>query len=247
MNPKYIYGVVRAGEKVPDGAEGLAGEPVELVSDGDLAALASDLPAGHLEAGREELLTHSRVLEEATRRGVIVLPMQFGVVMPDEDAVRRELLGPHGQQLDQQLAAMEGKVEINLKAILDEQQVLGEIVAENREVAALRESIQGKPQDATYFERVQLGELISQALDAKRAEVGPAIVDALEPHAEDVSVGEPVHERMALNASFLVADDQREEFDRAVDALGEAGGGRLRFKYTGPLPPHSFVELGVGG
>src|SRR5690349_9131504 len=117
MTPKYIYGVVRAGEKLPADEQGLAGEKVELVSDGDLAALASGLPAGHLEAGREELLTHSRVLEEAVRRGTVVLPMQFGVVMPDDDAVRRELLAPHGSRLDEQLAAMEGRVEINLKAI----------------------------------------------------------------------------------------------------------------------------------
>jgi hypothetical protein len=56
-------------------------------------------------------------------------------------------------------------------------------------------------------------------------------------------VGEPIHERMAVNASFLVERSGQSKFDRAVDAIGEREAGRIRFKVTGPLPPHSFVEL----
>ncbi|MDQ6749432.1 MAG: GvpL/GvpF family gas vesicle protein, partial [Actinomycetota bacterium] len=59
-----------------------------------------------------------------------------------------------------------------------------------------------------------------------------------------VESGEPGHERVALNASFLVERERMAEFDEAVDELGRARAGRLRLKYTGPLPAHSFVELG---
>jgi hypothetical protein len=52
---------------------------------------------------------------------------------------------------------------------------------------------------------------------------------------------------MAVNASFLVERDGLSAFDRAVDALGEEQAGRIRLRYTGPLPPHSFVELTMGG
>ena len=50
---------------------------------------------------------------------------------------------------------------------------------------------------------------------------------------------------MAVNASFLVEAVSLERFDQAVNELGEQQAGRIRFKYTGPLPPHSFVELGL--
>jgi len=53
----------------------------------------------------------------------------------------------------------------------------------------------------------------------------------------------PPHERIVLNASFLVDSSRLTEFDAAVEQVGESQGGRMRFKYTGPLPPHSFVEL----
>ena len=50
---------------------------------------------------------------------------------------------------------------------------------------------------------------------------------------------------MAVNGSFLLDRDGLDEFDRAVEGLGADEAGRVRFKYTGPLPPHSFVELAV--
>jgi hypothetical protein len=171
--------------------------------------------------------------------------MRFGVVMPDAESVRRRLLSPHREELAAQLREMEDKVEVSLKGLYDEAAILREVVAEDREVARLREQIKGKPADATYYERIRLGEVVAAALTAKQGDDSIAVVEALLPHAVAVEVGEPVHERMALNASFLVARAALPDFDRAVDAIGAAQAGRIRFKYTGPLPPHSFVELGV--
>jgi hypothetical protein len=238
---KYVYGVIRSG-KAPSKLVGIHDKPVSQVSSEGIAALTSDVPEEFMEAGRDELLTHSRVLEQALENGT-VLPMRFGVVLPGEQAVREELLAPHSEELEAQLREMDGKVEINLKALHDEETILREALAEIPEAAELRRSIQGKPEDATYYERIRLGELISQALEDKREQTGPAIVDRLSPHAVAVRVAEPVHERMALNASFLVERNGLERFDQAVDELGEEQGGRIRLRYTGPLPPHSFVEL----
>ena len=52
---------------------------------------------------------------------------------------------------------------------------------------------------------------------------------------------------MAVNASFLVERTGLQGFDRAIDELGEEQAGRIRLRYTGPLPPHSFVELTMEG
>ena len=243
---KYVYGVVPATGASPPRGPGIDDAPIGVIPHGDVAALASDVPGEFLEAGREELLRHSRVLEETMERSV-VLPMRFGVVLPDEETVHRRLLDPYEEELEAQLRAMEGKVEITIKGIYDEGAILREVIAENRDIAKLREAIHGKPEEATYYQRIELGELIAAALEEKRAAAGPQIVDRLAPLAADVRVGEPVHERMAVNASFLVARDRLEEFDRAVDQLGAEQAGRIQLKYTGPLPPHSFVELGIGG
>lgn len=242
---KYVYGVVTAAASPPQGP-GIGDAPVGVIPHGSVAALASDVAGDSLEAGREELLRHSRVLEE-TMAHAVVLPMRFGVVMPDEETVHERLLDPHSEELAAQLEAMDGKVEITIKGIYDEATILREAVAEDRGIAKLKEAIQGKPEEATYYQRIELGELIAAALEEKRAAAAPLVVDRLAPFAVDVRVGEPVHERMAVNASFLVERGRLEEFDRAVDQIGVEQADRIQLKYTGPLPPHSFVELGVGG
>ena len=242
---KYVYGVVPAAGASPPSGPGIDDAPIGVIAHGGVAALASDVPGDFLEAGREELLRHSRVLEETMQR-TVVLPVRFGVVLPDEETVHERLLDPYTEELEAQLKAMEGKVEITIKGIYDEATILREVIAEDRAIAKLREAIHGKPEAATYYQRIELGELIAAALEEKRAAAAPQVIDRLAPLAVDVRVGEPVHERMAVNASFLLERERLEEFDRTVDRIGAEQAGRIQLKYTGPLPPHSFVELGVG-
>jgi hypothetical protein len=241
---KYVYGVVRSKGAAPPKGAGIDDEPIGVVAHGGVAALTSDVPADFLQAGREELLAHTRVLEEAME-GSVVLPMRFGVVMPDEETLHDRLLGPFAETLEAQLQEMDGKVEVTIKGIHDEEAILREVISENPEIAELKAAIRGKPEAATYYERIRLGELIAAALDDKRGAAAPQIIERLAPYAADVRVGEPVHERMAVNASFLVERARLGEFDRVVDQLGAELAGRIQLKYTGPLPPHSFVELGI--
>src|SRR3954468_23214115 len=223
MASKYVYGVVRGKGRAKPKGKGIAGKPLKVVAANGLGALTSDVPGEELEAGRDELLTHSRVLEQALGDGV-VLPMRFGVVMPDEDTVRSELLDAHREALEAQLEEMSGKVEMNVKAIYDEDAVLGEVLAENPDIARGRKKLQGRSEDATYYERIDLGERIVGALGNKREADEQAIVDGLAANALAVEVGPPMHERMAVNASFLVDEEKLAEFDSELDRIAAGQG-----------------------
>ena len=50
---------------------------------------------------------------------------------------------------------------------------------------------------------------------------------------------------MLLNAAFLVDKSQEQAFDARVQALGAAQAGRQIFRYLGPLPPYTFVDIRV--
>ena len=239
--PRYVYGVVRGHGKAP-AVKGIAGAPLELVDAGEVAALTSVAPGSYLEAGREDLLTHSRVLEATLEQGT-VLPMRFGVVVPDDETLRGRLLEGHREELLAQLAEMDGKVEFALKGLYDEEAILRELVSHDREIGYLKNEIAGKSEAATYYERIRLGELIAAAFAARQEVDETKVVEELRPHAVAVRVGDPIHERMAVNASFLVERAGLPKFDRAVDAIGRREAARIRFRVTGPLPPHSFVEL----
>jgi hypothetical protein len=240
---KYVYGVVRTSGAKPK-EKGIAGRPLTVIGADAIGALVSDVPEGPLEAGRDELLAHSRVLEKALERGT-VLPMRFGVVMPDESAVRDQLLEAHRGELEGQLDEMDDKLEFNVKGLYDEELILREVLAENPEAAQLRELTRGHSADATHFGRIRLGELIANDLMAKREADEQWMLEGLTPLASAVQPGKLVHEHMVVNASFLVERERKEEFDRALERLAAEQHPRIGFKLTGPLPPHSFVELTV--
>lgn len=238
---QYVYGIVKATSRAPRG-RGIAGTPLRLVVGEDAAALVSEIPAGRVRMGRDEVLLHARVLERALGHGP-VLPMRFGVVMDDAEEVREHLLDEHGPELRAQLIEMEGKVEIRIRAAYDEQALLRDVVREHPEIASLRASVAERTADATYYERIRLGELVAAAVERHRDRDAHAIIEALGGNALAVETGEPNHERVVVQASFLVERSHLAEFDAIVDQVAEGYGGQIRFKYTGPLPPHSFVEL----
>ncbi|MDQ6749261.1 MAG: GvpL/GvpF family gas vesicle protein, partial [Actinomycetota bacterium] len=222
---KYVYGVVPASA-APPARSGIGGAAVETIASGDTAAIVSDLAEDELEAGREELMIHAQVLEDALEGGV-VLPMRFGAVMPDSDAVRDQLLERHRETLLTQLAELDGKVELHLRAVFEETALMAEVVREDPEIAALREALREQDEDATYYERIRLGEMVAATVQRKCEGEGQQLLDALAPLSLAVESGEPGHERVALNASFLVERERMAEFDEAVDELGRARAGRL--------------------
>jgi hypothetical protein len=242
---KYVYGIVPAAARAPK-TSGIGRRRLQTVKDGKVAAIVSDIPAAELTAGREDVMAHSRVLERALADGA-VLPMRFGMVMPDADAVREQLLEPYADELATQLAHVSGKAELHIQAVYEEQALMREIVEAHPEIGARDRAIANVPPEASYYERIELGQLVAQAVEQARAIDSEAILDALEPLADALEIASQGHEREAARIFFLVDQARMSEFDARVDELGRANEGRLRFKYTGPLPPYSFVSLPVEG
>lgn len=237
----YVYGVVESNASAPRG-KGIRGARLHLIAGGEAAALVSEIDGGAVRLGREEMLVHSRVLERALTKGT-VLPMRFGIVMSGPEEIRSRLLDEHGEELRNQLAELEGTVEVRLRATYDEESLYREIVREVPEIAELRDSLRGRPGDATYYARIRLGELVAGAVERRRERDAHAIVDALAEAALAVEPGSATHERVVFQASFLVERDRLGQFNQRLDEIAEGYGGWVRFKYTGPLPPHSFVQL----
>ncbi|HET9720940.1 MAG TPA: GvpL/GvpF family gas vesicle protein [Solirubrobacteraceae bacterium] len=241
--PEYVYGVVPAAARLP-AAEGIGGQPIRTVAGEDgVAALVSRLDApAELRLGREEVLTHSRVLGDLLSAGPI-LPMRLGIVMGSEDEVRERLLDPYASELAEQLEQFRGKFEANVRVVYEEAALMREVVAANPEIAQLREAIHDRDPDATYYERIQLGQLVAEAVERIREADAENLMSALCQVSLEQNVSPPAHERVALNAAFLLDEKRSGEFDEVLEAIAQGQSGRLRFRYTGPLPPHSFVEL----
>ncbi len=237
----YVYGIVEARSRAP-AERGIADAPLRLLEGDGSAALVSEIEGDQVRLGRDAVLRHARVLEQALELGP-VLPMRFGVVMSGPEEVQSRLLEDHSAELRAQLIDFAGKVEIRIRAIYDEETLMHHVVRGNPEIASLRDAVRAGSDDATYYERIRLGELVAGAVERRRERDAEAIVDALAAAALAVELGGPTHERVVVQASFLVERDRLAKFDQIVDDIAGSYGGGIRFKYTGPLPPHSFVEL----
>jgi hypothetical protein len=242
----YCYGVTWANLGAPSGATGVGGETVGSVSEGELAALTSPVASPNVRAKRRDLLNHSEVLAAALGRGT-VLPLRFGVVFENEAALVADFLRPRQDELAKLLRRFEGSVELTVRATYEEDAILAEIVRENPRVARLREETLGGAAAATYPLKVELGERVAGELQNRTLRDRKALLDRLHPLALDLEVDQEPIENQVLRASFLVARDNVGAFDDAMDELAGHHAGRIRFKYVGPLPPHSFVDVATPG
>ncbi len=240
MGSLYVYGVTPTGEAAVPKSGGVGDCPVQAVERGGVAALVSEVPGDSIPPRAKNLTAHTEVLRAAMDGGT-VLPMRFGVLMPDADTVKHDLLERREQWLTGMLEALDGRVEMTVSAMYREDVLLREVVSADPTISALRERVRSKPAAATHFERIRLGELVADAVDARRNADANAILDALRPRADAFVPGEPIHERMVVNVAFLVRRDALAEFDAAVEQVSAERAERMQFKLTGPLPPFSFV------
>ena len=238
----YVYGVTRSAAAPPPSTTGVDGQTVEAVFENGLAAIVSDAPSVPVKASRRNLMAHSQVLQAVSDQRC-VLPMRFGVVMPGRAAVREELLGLHAAALLAQLDELDGLVELDVRALSSEEGLLRAAVAGRSDITRLRAQLEGQPLEATYYERIRLGELVAQAVGDVREAIAARIAGELEPHAAVAQRDDPQHEHVLASLAFLVERERVKEFDAAVERLGAQLGSDIRLRYVGPLPPHSFVDL----
>jgi hypothetical protein len=108
-------------------------------------------------------------------------------------------------------------------------------VRDDPEVAALRGA-------GGQAQQVRLGEAVAAALAHRRDRDGNEIVAALSSLAREAFVEERVAELEVVRAAFLVERRDVGDFDSRAEELAQQFGGVIRFKLTGPLPPHHFVS-----
>jgi hypothetical protein len=244
---RYVYCVYRSRYARIFHGPGMAGRkyPVYAINYADLAAVVSASPAVSYESTRRNMTTHMRVQEEVMGDHAI-LPIQFNTVSPNVEAVRDCLLAPGYSELIERLEDIAGCIELGVKAFWRQDVVFRELLAENENIRRLRDLVAGRPPEATFGERLLLGEMVEKALRLKRERESAEMLARLQPHAEGVRLYEPFSQRMTLNAAVLLKAGQRQPFERSLDALDEELGERMLFKCVGPTPPYNFVELTLG-
>jgi hypothetical protein len=239
----YVYGIVPADAEPPRDAEGVgdpAGE-VATVRHRAVAGIITNLQPDAELGTRRDLLRHSRLLDRIAV-STPVLPVRFGSVLATPGAVADELLAPHHDELATGLSAVRGRAQFTVKARYVEDAVLREVVAEDPEVARLRETVNALPADAAYYERIRLGELIVRAVERRREADAGTLFDHLSPYAA-AAVWRPAStEEGIADAALLVDHDCWPALERAVEGIARRGAGRMVLRMLGPIAPYDFTN-----
>ncbi|MFJ9413553.1 GvpL/GvpF family gas vesicle protein [Streptomyces sp. NPDC101227] len=234
----YVYSVVAAGHPQRlDGVDGVGDPPADLrtVHNGKLSAVVSDAPED-LRPKRRDLAAHQSVQERLMADGT-VLPLQFGFVTSDDDAVKA-VLGERAELFTERLRALEGCAEYHLKAAQQEEALLREILRESDEARRLNEEIRSGRNSPEL--PLALGELVAQEVEVRHDQRAAAVVDVLREFARDERLSQATGDDF-LNVSFLVDRDNEKPFLSSEQGLADELGEDFDLRLRGPLPPYSFV------
>jgi hypothetical protein len=235
--PLLVYGVVRSGT----GADRLDGLAAELVAAGDLAAVVGEVEPGR-RVRRADLLEYNSVLDTLAGRGPVV-PVRFGSVLPDREAVA-EFLAHQRDQLTAALDRLTGRRQYNLRVTYVEEVVLAELVAEDPEIRELRARTAAAPEAASYADRVRLGELVARALENWSVQDGQALLARIVPDVAAYRVRSTSSATQVLDVALLVDDARAEEVVDRLEDLARENRESLRMRLVGPLAAHDFAEDG---
>jgi hypothetical protein len=241
---RYIYGIIPRPPLLSFNLTGLDEKPVTVVPFENLAAVVSESPVRRYEVSRDYVLKHEWVIEQLMQY-YTVLPVRFGTVAANEEDIRVKLLRRHFGSLHGMLKRLDNKVELGLKVEWNRERVFAALLDDEPELRLFCDALATRPAAESLYERVQLGQMVEQALTTRRSNDAQRILDVLRPLAQQVHESPIGDDLMVVNAAFLVDKRRESVFDARVRALDEESGDLMNFRYVGPLPPFNFVSLVV--
>jgi hypothetical protein len=238
----YVYGILPGDIELSGDVTGVGDPPapVRVVRSGGLAALVSEVDPASPLGSPGDLIAHQELLD-ASAAEVPVLPMAFGAVLASEEAVAAELLDEHHDGFTAALEELEGRAQYVVKGRYAEPAILEEVLSENQQAERLRREIRDTDPDASRDAQIRLGEIINNAISAKREADTQLLGDAVAGHCVVTVVREPSHERDAVHVALLVGADQEKEMETAIDGLAQRWAGRVEMRLLGPMAAYDFV------
>lgn len=242
----YIYCILDRSKVPADGfgIQGLANSDLRLVPFNDICAVVSDMPLNNQRATRENMIHHTQVLEKILQFQQM-LPVRFGVIAGSDEEVVSKLLQPDYDHLKETLNNLSGKLEVSVRVLWQQDEVLKKILETHKEITDLRDSLIGKPDEQIHYQKIEVGRMIESALNEERDSLRETVLSALQPMMLDQKENKLVTEAMVLNLAALIDASREQGFADTLSKLDEEYKNLLIFKYTAVAPPYNFVNITV--
>ncbi len=236
MTALYLYAITDQPEAVVPARPGLVGGFPLPIPYRDIAAVVSPISTTRISPTESELWQHEGVIE-ALMRDRTVLPVRFGTVLTDHDAVQ-DILVAHYADFVVALERVRGRVELGLRVLWETSQLAlaeGELPRKGPP-----NTMDGR---AYLLARLEAAQRI-QAWRRQAEELAAELHDPLSRLATESTRQVLLTPRLLLTAAYLIERTQVDIFRAGVEQLSAANPG-LYFLCTGPWPPYSFVRISV--
>lgn len=242
----YVYGAclcahLQDGEQAIDlpAVDNPSARPFYHLID-DLALIISPIESEEILSLRRHLMAHTKVLEGLMRARTL-LPMRFGLITSLE-ALERVVRREHDAFI-QHLTALKGKAEYGIRVAWHREVAMNELAQGHPELKAQWNTLKDKSEEESYYQRIDLGQAVSSALEDKREAERERLAEALKARAERHVLHKPDDDMQVLKADFLIRYEDEEALFEALRTLVEAQEARVEVKFIGPVPPYNFVKL----
>ncbi|GAA4427877.1 GvpL/GvpF family gas vesicle protein [Georgenia halophila] len=235
----YLYGFVLPGSRLPEGLTGVDDGVVRLEAVGEVAALVSEMPDTEIVGRPAEVRAHSTVLD-AVAQTCSVLPVRFGTAVPDTASLAQVATDSDDAFADE-LRRLADVVQLSLRVRYIRETVIAELVDEEPEIRELRESTRNLSEEASYYERIRLGELIVAGFDRKRAADASALEEQVAPFTVELRRRDEADVDDVLAAALLVRRSELGRFEDALENIAARSVDRMTFRLVGPQAPYDFV------
>ncbi len=240
----YLYGIIRDNQKRRWSLKGISGATaIYTICHDGLSAIVNDGASEIYETTQDDLLAHNRVLEEVMKTHS-VLPLRLGTVARSETEVKAFLQKAY-RPLRDALGQIDRKVEFDVEAEWNGDEIFRVVDEQDEKIRGYKEHIVAKGKRAGLDEQMAAGMMVAKAIDQQRTQFAKAIEAELKPWSERVSSLKGRTMGTVFNAAFLLHEEQTKPFEEAIYRLGDWYGQILKFRYAGPLPCYSFVNLHV--
>lgn len=240
---QYIYAIADAAHPPIEEVTGIDGARVRSLSSGVVTAYISNCWREKIRPERAHLAAHQQVLHRLML-DFTVLPMAFGIIADDREAVRT-FLDLNQSAFDEQLARVAGRVEMGLRAVWDVPNIFEYFLDLHPELRTVRDRLLGQNREPRHEEKLELGRFFDQLLQEDREAHAATLEEVLSPCCEEIK-RLPLHQvQEVANLSLLVERDRQTGLDDAILAAAGRFDNNYAFDVNGPWAPHNFVEMNL--
>ena len=241
---KYFYAVVYAMGDHAFGDVGIDGNKVYTLSDGQVAAVISDMAnGGRIRPERRHIAAHQEVLKRLMNEGVTPLPISFGVIAEGLKEIKK-ILAINRKAFIEQLRRVDGKVEMGLRVTWDVPNIFEYFVNTHAELRVARDRFLGAYREPSQEEKIEVGRMFDRILQEDREDHTSRVEEVILPSCFEVKRNAPKNEREVMNLACLVGRQEYQTvFEAAIFEAARLFDNNFAFDFNGPWAPHNFSDV----